>query len=177
MKLFAAITFPEDIRKALVGTMHELKNRDIRGNYVSMQNLHLTMTYIGEVQSAQPVREIMSAIPFEPFRLQLTEPGHFDSTLWAGAKAGQRMKEYNHALRTELKKAEIPFSDQKFEPHVTLVRKASGAWPKGITIPKCEMMVRKISLMKSEQKNGKTVYTEIFAVRQGTRQGAPGDAD
>ncbi len=165
MRLFVAIMLPADFQKALIGTMHDMKARDIRGNYVPAQNLHLTMTFIGELPSSDPVREIMSGIPFEPFHLMLTEPGRFDNTLWIGAKGGQKMKEYNHALRRGLDQAGIAYSDQKFEPHITIIRKASASWPKEIGVPKLEMMVKKISLMKSEQKNGKTVYTEVFAVR------------
>ena len=38
-----------------------------------------------------------------------------------------------------------------------------GPWKK-VSPPKGDMMVKKVSLMKSEQKDGKRVYTEIFAV-------------
>ncbi len=164
MKLFVAITFPEDVKKVLVETMHALKGKGVGGSYAAAQNLHLTMTYIGEVSSAEPIRKTMSEIPFTPFHLQLTEPGHFDNTLWVGAKGGQKLKEFNNALRSALDREGIGYRHQKLEPHITLVRKAGAPWPKEISIPRTEMTVKKISLMKSSQKDGKTVYTEFFSV-------------
>ncbi len=164
MKLFVAVLFPEDIRKVLVETMHEMKGMGVKGSYTAAASLHLTMTYIGDVPSAEPVRSIMAAIPFSPFHLQLTGPGHFDNTLWVGAKGGQKLKEFNNALRAGLDRAGIPYSPQKLEPHITLVRRAGIPWPREISIPRTEMTVKKISLMKSSQKDGRTVYTEIFSV-------------
>jgi 2'-5' RNA ligase len=48
-------------------------------------------------------------------------------------------------------------------PHVTIIRNMGGPWKK-VSPPKADMTVKKVSLMKSEQKNGKQVYTEIFSV-------------
>ena len=56
--------------------------------------------------------------------------------------------------------AGIAYDRQKFVPHITLVRKAAGSW-KQVAAPKGEMTVTKISLMKSAEKNGKMVYTEL----------------
>ena len=165
MRLFAAILFPGDVRRTLIGTMHDLKARRVGGNYVSADNLHMTLCFIGEIQNSEPVKEAMKSVPLKPFHLTLTDPGNFGNTLYVGVKGGQKLKEYAKALRGALDAAGISYDRKSFEPHITLVRSASDVKLQGIVIPKTEMMVRKISLMKSEQKNGKTVYTEIFSVR------------
>ena len=110
------------------------------------------------------VRQAMNATPFAPFMLTLTDLGNFGDLLWVGAKGGQKLKAYVKALGIQLDAAGIKYDRKKFEPHITLVRKASNAHPQGISVPKKEMMVKRISLMKSEQKNGRMVYTEIYHV-------------
>ena len=60
--------------------------------------------------------------------------------------------------------AGIPFDGKKFVPHITVVRGAAGWKKQPLPLPKADMTASRISLMKSEQKNGKTVYTEIFGV-------------
>lgn len=164
MRLFIAIQFSNDIKKGLISVMHELKKKGVGGNYTAADNLHLTLAFIGEVQNSDGVKSAMEAAAFAPFMLSLTDLGNFGDILWVGAKGGQKLKAYVKALGVALDAAGIKYDKKKFEPHITLVRKASNARPQGIVVPKKEMMVRKISLMKSEQKNGKVVYTEIFHV-------------
>lgn len=164
MRLFIAIQFSDDIKKGLISVMHELKKKNVGGNYSPADNLHLTLAFIGETQNADGVKRAMEAAAFAPFMLSLTELGNFGDILWVGAKGGQKLKAYVKALGAQLDAAGIKYDRKKFEPHITLVRKASNARPQGITVPKKEMMVRRISLMKSEQKNGRMVYTEIFHV-------------
>lgn len=164
MRLFIAIQFSNDIKKGLISVMHELKKKGVGGNYTAADNLHLTLAFIGEVQNSDGVKLAMEAAAFAPFMLSLTDLGNFGDILWVGAKGGQKLKAYVKALGSALDAAGIKYDKKKFEPHITLVRKASNARPQGIAVPKKEMMVRKISLMKSEQKNGKVVYTEIFHV-------------
>ena len=148
MRLFIAIRFSDDIRKGLISTMHDLKKKNVGGNYSPADNLHLTLAFIGETQNADGVKKAMES----------------GDILWVGAKGGQKLKAYVKALRDSLDQAGIKYDRKKFEPHITLVRKASNVHPQGVIVPKKEMMVRKISLMKSEAKNGKMVYTEIFHI-------------
>ena len=71
------------------------------------------------------------------------------------------MKSYVKDLRGALKKEGIPFDEDKFVPHITLIRRVSARKPYQVHLPKAEMAVKKVSLMKSEMKNGKTEYREI----------------
>jgi 2'-5' RNA ligase len=80
-----------------------------------------------------------------------------------GVKGNQGLSGAAKAVRDALDAAQIPYDRKKFEPHITLVRKASGNWKKA-AVPKGEMMVKKISLMKSSVKDGKRIYTEVLSV-------------
>ncbi len=160
MRLFVAIRLSEDLMKSLTGTMHDLKKNGVKGNYIPTQNLHLTLAFIGETENVSQVKAALKQIPVKPFRLTLSDMGTFGNILWAGVKGNQGLSAAAKQVREALEGAQIPYDRQKFTPHITLVRKMTGSW-KGTAAPKGEMMVKKISLMKSSVKDGRTVYTEL----------------
>ena len=53
MRLFIAIPLSEEMKKALVTCMHDLKKQGVEGNYVPAQNLHLTLAFIGEYDDTE----------------------------------------------------------------------------------------------------------------------------
>jgi 2'-5' RNA ligase len=161
MRLFIAIQLSEEMKKALITCMHDLKKQGVEGNYTPAQNLHMTLAFIGEYDDAAKVREVIESVPLPQFRMSLSEKGNFGNLLWAGLKGNQKMKIYVKDLRAALKAADIPFDKDEFIPHITLIRKASAKKAYKVNLPKAEMVVKKVSLMKSEFKNGKVCYREM----------------
>ena len=161
MRLFIAIQLSEEMRKALVDCLHDLKKQGVEGNYVPAQTLHLTLAFIGEYRDPEQVKQILASVPLPAFRLALSEKGNFGNILWAGVKGNQKLKTYVRDLRAALKNAGIPFEDDRFTPHITLIRKVSARSPYQVHLPKAEMEVKRASLMKSETKNGKVTYREV----------------
>lgn len=160
MRLFVAVLLSDEMKKTITGTMHGMKKTGIKGSYAPIQNLHLTLAFIGNVTSAEPVKEALQNIKIKPFKLSLSELGCFGDLLWAGIKGNQGLSAAVKSVRDALDAAGISYDKQKFVPHITLVRKMNGNW-KQIPAPKGDMTVKKISLMKSEVKDGRRVYTEI----------------
>lgn len=161
MRLFIAIPISEEMRKTLVSCMHDLKKQGVEGNYVPAQNLHVTLAFIGEYDNPARVKAVMESVPFQEFRMTLSEKGNFGNTLWIGIKGNQKLKIYTRELRAALMENGIPCDKEVFIPHITLIRKASSGKPFQIHLPKTEMMVKKASLMKSVQKGGSVVYKEM----------------
>lgn len=161
MRLFIAIQLSDEMKKALVACMHDLKKQGVEGNYVPAQNLHMTLAFIGEYDDPSKVKEVIRRVPLPEFRLTLSEKGNFGNILWAGVKGNQKLKTYVKDLRAALSAEGIPFDTEKFVPHITLIRKVSAKKPYQVHLPKADMTVKKASLMKSEQKNGKMVYKEL----------------
>ena len=156
MRLFIAIRLSDEMCKALVQCMHDLKKQGVEGNYVPAQNLHMTLAFIGEYKDPDKVKKVMEKVSLPQCRLSLSEKGNFGNLLWAGVKGNQKLKSYVKELREELKNNGIPFDQEN-----TLIRKASARKPYQVRLPKAEMTVEKVSLMKSEMKNGKVVYKEL----------------
>jgi len=48
MRLFIAISLNDEIRKTLVKTQDYLSRHGLRGSLLSRENLHMTLTFIGE---------------------------------------------------------------------------------------------------------------------------------
>ena len=160
MRLFVAIELSNEMKSSITQTMHGLKKAGVKGSYVPSQNLHLTLAFIGEVKRNAAVKEALQTVKIKPFRLSLSEMGTFGDLLWVGLKGNQGLSAVVRDVRGALDAAGIDYDKKKFVPHITIIRKMNGNW-KSVPAPKGEMMVKKISLMKSEVKDGKRVYTEI----------------
>ncbi len=161
MRLFVAVQLSEEVKKSITDTLHELKKKGVGGSYAPKQNLHLTLAFIGEAEDAGPVKKALSGIAVKPFRLALSEMGTFEDLLWVGVKGNQGLSGAAKAVRDALAAAGIPCDTKKFKPHITIVRRMTGNW-KAVPVPKGEMMVKRISLMKSTFKDGKVSYAEIW---------------
>ncbi len=162
IRLFVAVQLSEDLRKSIVGTMHDLKQKGVRGSYAPAQNLHLTLAFIGETDQADQIKDALSQISFKPFRLSLSDMGTFGDLLWVGVKGNQALSGAVRSVREALDAAGISYDRKKFAAHITIVRRMNGRWQQ-VKGPKGDMTVKKISLMRSSQKDGRTVYTEIWA--------------
>lgn len=162
MRLFIAVQLSDEMKASVTGAMHELKKAGVKGSYVPSQNLHLTLAFIGETKEAEAIKAAMQTISFKPFRLTLSEMGTFGDLLWVGLKGNQGLSALVRAVRGALDATGISYDDKKFVPHITVVRNMSGNY-RQTAPPSGEMMVKKISLMKSDLKDGKRVYTELFS--------------
>ena len=163
MRLFIAIQLSDEMKKSVISTMHELKKAGVKGSYVPSQNLHVTLAFIGETKDSGAVKDAMKTVFCKPFRMAFTDMGTFDNLLWVGIKGIQGLNKLAKYVTTALDAAQIPYDRKKFVPHITIIRNMGGPWKK-VSPPKGDMTVKKVSLMKSEQKDGKRVYTEIFSV-------------
>lgn len=161
MRLFIAIEFNKEIKDTLLKTLHELKKAGVGGKYVPGDNLHLTLAFIGESNRAFEIKEAINAVKFKPFKIKLDKPGNFGDLLWAGISGGQALSKVSAELRSNLEATGIDYDKKPFKPHVTLIRKATNFKLQNINIPPTQMEVKEISLMKSENKGGKMVYTRI----------------
>ncbi len=163
MRLFAAVELSDEMKTSVASAMHELKVQGVRGSYVPKQNLHLTLAFIGEVENPAPVKDALRTVSMKPFRLSLSEMGTFGDLLWVGFKGNQGLGALVKDVRAALDQAGISYDRKKFTPHVTIIRKMAGNW-KSVPAPKGDMTVKAFSLMKSAEKDGKRVYTEILRI-------------
>lgn len=113
MRLFIAIRLSDEMKKALINCMHDLKKQGVEGNYVPAQNLHMTLAFIGEYDDTEKVKKVLKKVPMPEFRLSLSEKGNFGNILWAGVKGNQKLKAYVKELRAALDEEGIPYDRSK----------------------------------------------------------------
>ena len=166
MRLFISIQLNDEMRDALTQIQHSMQRQGVRGNFTREENLHLTLAFIGEYPDPYDVKDILDQIEFEDFAIKLEGLGSFGSLWWAGVSESGELKALAKQLRRALADAGIPFDRKKFSPHITIIRRASGALSKeaagGIAdVIAASMTVDHISLMRSDRGKYGMVYTEL----------------
>ena len=179
MRLFIAIRLNPETRDALVSVQSSLRKQGIGGNYTKAENLHLTLTFLGEYSDPEYVLETMRTVPFSSFSIQLEGFGSFGNLYWCGLTANDALPAYVKRLRRALAEGGIPFDRKKFSPHITLLRKAThtgNSGFSGVSIPPVRMEAAAVSLMRSDRGKNGMIYTEIGSVSgepngEGEKQG------
>lgn len=155
MRLFIAIGLSEEMRDALRAVQRQMRAQRVTGNYTPIENMHLTLAFIGEY----PDPDAVPLPPVEPFTLGLDGFGCFGDLWWAGLKPCPPLRRYVASLRHALADGGIPFDHRKFSPHITLLRRGVGR--PAVAVPDAEMTVDHALLMRSDRGKHGMLYTEL----------------
>ena len=125
MRLFVALPLPEALRARLAAFAAGLPG----ARWVAPENLHVTLRFIGEVESSQ-ARDIdasLAQVRAPRFPVTLAGVDRFGSgakvrTLWAGVAANPALEHLYGRIERALRNAGLPPDGRKFKPHVTLAR-------------------------------------------------------
>ena len=164
MRLFIALQLSDGIRNSLSSIQTYLRDHGVRGNYTKIENLHLTLAFIGEYSNPDFALDVMHSVPFTPFPMHIEGFGSFGDLYWCGISENDNLLSYVKRLRRALAGNGIPFDRKRFSPHITLLRRAEydrrRGFP-GIEIPDVSMQVSGASLMRSDRTKSGMVYTEV----------------
>jgi 2'-5' RNA ligase len=125
IRLFTAI----DIPTAIQDSLHQL-GREVRGaRAVPADQLHLTLTFIGEVedQRLQPIHQALAAIAATPFAIVLQGIGCFPPRgpariIWAGVQAQPLLHRLHSLIEISLIPCGIAGEKRSYSPHITIAR-------------------------------------------------------
>ena len=133
MRLFVALSLPAEVRERL----------DMLGNglpgarWVAPENLHLTLRFVGEVDSGQArdLDDTLSAIDAPGFELTLQGLATFGDglklrSLYAGVTPNPALAHLQAKVESAVVRAGLPAERRKFRPHVTLARFKGDPGPK-----------------------------------------------
>lgn len=164
MRLFIAIHFTKQIEQLLFQAIQQLKQQSLSGNYTRPENLHLTLSFIGETSETAVLKEILqdTASAIIPFPLMIKGYGHFGSLWWIGIQNNPALIQYVSNLRGALLKKGFAVDTKAFKPHITIARQLQPRAHVSLQLPPAEMMVNRVSLMQSQRINGKLIYTELY---------------
>lgn len=174
MRLFIAVNFSDEVKKTLYKNIEELKKYSMQGSFSHLENLHLTLVFIGETNDVEKIKMAMektvTEINARAFLLPLMGIGTFKckegDIYYIDIDKSIELMELNKSLRKEIKKI-FPIEEEEFKAHLTLGRRIKvkedfsfNRLNNSLICP--EIIVNRISLMKSERINGKLTYTELY---------------
>lgn len=166
MRLFIAIGFTEEIKNAIKNVMDAMRAQGVHADFTAVENLHLTLAFIGETPSGRIalIREAMENVPPPKIDITLNGIGNFGDLLWVGLKENRNLSAYVKELRSSLRSMGIAFDGKPFKPHVTVARRAKPNADFTVSVAETSMQAANVSLMKSERVGGKMRYTELFSI-------------
>lgn len=162
-RIFIAIRFSDELKKALVDVQNDLKARAVHGNYCPYGNLHMTLAFIGENYDLHKIRKAVSEVEFKPFTLTSGRLGTFPTkagVIWCGVKDKEPVAAIARQLRERLTAHGVSYHTKPFFPHISLVQHPSHIIT-NINVAETSMTVERIFIMKSERINGELIYSEL----------------
>jgi 2'-5' RNA ligase len=125
MRLFVAISLPDDLRSRLSALASGLPG----ARWVAPENLHLTLRFIGDIDghAAEDIDAALSGIRCERFMLTLAGVGDFGDgkrlrSVWVGVEPNPTLERLQAKVEQAVQRAGQPPEKRKFKPHVTLAR-------------------------------------------------------
>ncbi|MBQ6657028.1 MAG: RNA 2',3'-cyclic phosphodiesterase [Ottowia sp.] len=126
MRLFTAITLPEDVRRQLAAQLERAPALPAGVRLAPLQQWHITLHFIGEVDEGHgaAIQRALHAVRATPFTLRLGGFGSFGGTvLWVGVQAEvDALRALHAAISAALENAGIAPEKRRFAAHVTLAR-------------------------------------------------------
>lgn len=175
MRLFIAIELTNDVRKKLSVISRALKERSTGGRFVPLENMHVTLFFIGESDDlggiASAMREACRGI--RPFTLSLGSYGFFEKTASGNHRVSLvsvkgdigELNVLRDTLSAALAEVGLPGDRKRFSPHITLGRNVSHDELAAGELERMEldasMTVTGITLFESTKQNGKPVYIPL----------------
>jgi len=125
VRLFVGLALPEALKAELAGLVGGIPG----ARWVPPANYHLTLRFIGEIQSwqAQEVDHALAAIRARPFEISVRGLGTFEKggrvhALWVGVERSDALSHLQNKVETTLQRIGIPPERKRFAPHITLAR-------------------------------------------------------
>lgn len=174
MRLFYAVLLSDPLLDALEAAQERLRAETAGGRFPRRENLHLTLSFLGETDRLDAAKRAGEGLSAERFSLRLSGAGSFrqdgGELFWAGAELSAPLERLHRELAGRLRAEGFLLDGKPFVPHFTLVRGAAAA-PSfdreafAASIPPLCMTVERVSLMRSERVRGVLTYTELFRGR------------
>ncbi|MDD3619306.1 MAG: RNA 2',3'-cyclic phosphodiesterase [Desulfobulbaceae bacterium] len=124
-RLFVAIDLPARIKEQLSALSCGLPG----ARWIAPEQMHLTVRFIGEVDSRifQRVREALTEVRGEPFPLRLEGIGFFPPrghprVVWVGIRRSDELVRLRKRIESILVRSGLEPEGRKYSPHITLAR-------------------------------------------------------
>lgn len=133
VRAFLALDLPDEVKERIMKVEEDVLKSGADVKLVDYENLHVTLKFLGDVDSAkmEEVNKVMDGIKEKRFQLEAKGTGVFPNSrsvrvLWVGVgKGGENVRAIYEKLDEGL--ANIGFKRElEFTPHITIGRVRSG---------------------------------------------------
>lgn len=189
LRAFIAIEIPSEIKKAIASQTASLqKNAGRSVRWVTPENTHLTLKFIGELSSAN-VGLLTQALQAECsqqdcFKITVRGVGSFPNlhrprVIWVGLQAPPDLNRLQHRLEAAAARLGYEAEERPFSAHLTIGRvreqasqdelKRLEAALTGLEIGELgTFTARSVTLFKSELRPAGPLYTSLFCAQMGS---------
>jgi 2'-5' RNA ligase len=134
MRLFVALDFPDDVRRALGDLMAKLKPLSADARWVRPEGMHVTLKFIGhavptgDTEKLDEVRAALATVRSDrPVEMNFRGMGFFPNAsrprvIWCGVHASENLAPLAADVDKVLEPPGISREDRAFVPHLTLAR-------------------------------------------------------
>lgn len=165
MRCFLAAWPDEAVRERCAELIRSVRPHAEHGRVMRLENLHLTLAFIGELQDARGARvaAACAALPAIEYDWRLDVIGFFPRprVLWAGGPDSAELEQLAGSARGLLDALKVNYDRKPFVPHVTLlrdVRRFDG--PKEIA-PPIAWPIREIGLYRAGRDDEGARYVRV----------------
>jgi 2'-5' RNA ligase len=128
VRLFVALEIPTAVRENLAALICELRAIAPQAKWVRVENLHVTLKFIGEVPNTklEAIRTALASVCSNlPVTLEFQGLGFFPNgkhprVFWAGIEASANLKALAADIEDAAEEIGIPREKRPFSPHLTL---------------------------------------------------------
>jgi RNA 2',3'-cyclic 3'-phosphodiesterase len=172
VRLFFALVPPSDARARLGILARDVATRT-QGRAVEADNLHLTLAFLGEVETMRidALQAMLPMLPRARFALALAHLGMFRNAnlAWiAPSEIPAALVSLQEALQQRLARAAFRIEERAFRPHMTLARRCALSLPRQAIAP-IPWDVSTLALMESQAGAAGIRYIERASVALGDR--------
>lgn len=183
IRTFLAIELPRALLSKIEEVQVGLRSSQADVRWVSLENLHLTLKFFGNIDESQiePIVQSIDQAVQEtpPIHLRAKGMGAFPNlrnprVIWIGFVEGKEdLTSFQNKLEIEFEKIGFPREDRPFHPHLTLGRVRSSRGKEDL-IKRMErykeeefgeILVEKVVLFKSDLRPSGPIYTPLREMR------------
>lgn len=172
MRLFYAITFNDETKEELYKYRNMIAEKSVKGNFTTLNNIHLTLEFIGEVdgKGLKVLEDVLHQLKSYPEKLKLSSIGSFNKgkkeIVWLGIEKNDELIRLQGELRELLINNGFKVDVRSYKPHITIGRQVVRVGEiEEVHVRPMEIPIKSIALMESKRINGELVYRSLEEVK------------
>lgn len=175
MRLFIALDLSREWKDNIKSIQDEIKNHSKKYRLTNVENLHLTLHFLGEVEEETKdllIEELRTLSYPENLKLSIENLGYFkrrgSKLLWLGCKNTKELQKLYRNLKLILMSLGIEVENRKYTPHITIAREVQIEEESilKISLPEFPTIIRpKLSLYHSRFTKEGVKYSSLYDIK------------